>query len=58
MGKTEATKEEVIAAAKTANAHKFIMQMKEGYSSSIGEEELNFLEDRTVLVLLELFSKS
>ena len=37
LGKTEATKEEVIAAANTANAHKFIMQMKEGYSSNIGE---------------------
>ena len=37
MGKNEATKTEVIAAAKTANAHDFIMQMEEGYSSKIGE---------------------
>tara|TARA_B100000900_G_C20597810_1_gene724139 strand:- start:3624 stop:4655 length:1032 start_codon:yes stop_codon:yes gene_type:complete len=37
LGKTKATKEEVIAAAKTANAHDFIMQMEKGYSSNIGE---------------------
>ncbi len=37
LGKPEASKEEVIAAAKTANAHDFIMQMEEGYNSNIGE---------------------
>tara|TARA_B100001115_G_scaffold25199_1_gene18406 strand:- start:2 stop:1372 length:1371 start_codon:yes stop_codon:yes gene_type:complete len=37
LGKPEAPKEKVIAAAKTANAHDFIMQMEEGYSSNIGE---------------------
>jgi len=29
--------EEVIAAAKAANAHDFIMEMKEGYDSNVGE---------------------
>ncbi|RZK36764.1 MAG: ATP-binding cassette domain-containing protein, partial [Hymenobacter sp.] len=34
---TEATEEEVIAAAKTANAHDFIMQSPEGYQTLIGD---------------------
>jgi subfamily B ATP-binding cassette protein MsbA len=34
---TEATEEEVIAAAKTANAHDFIMASPEGYQTSIGD---------------------
>jgi subfamily B ATP-binding cassette protein MsbA len=34
---TEATEEEVIAAAKTANAHDFIMQSPEGYQTMIGD---------------------
>jgi subfamily B ATP-binding cassette protein MsbA len=34
---TEATEDEVIAAAKTANAHDFIMQNPEGYQTMIGD---------------------
>jgi subfamily B ATP-binding cassette protein MsbA len=34
---TEATEEEVIAAAKTANAHDFIMHSAEGYQTMIGD---------------------
>jgi len=34
---TEATEEEVIAAAKTANAHEFIMQSADGYQTMIGD---------------------
>jgi subfamily B ATP-binding cassette protein MsbA len=34
---TEATEAEVIAAAKTANAHDFIMQSAEGYQTMIGD---------------------
>jgi subfamily B ATP-binding cassette protein MsbA len=34
---TEATEDEVIAAAKTANAHEFIMQSAEGYQTMIGD---------------------
>jgi subfamily B ATP-binding cassette protein MsbA len=34
---TEATEDEVVAAAKTANAHDFIMQNPEGYQTMIGD---------------------
>ncbi|NLC53049.1 MAG: ABC transporter ATP-binding protein [Firmicutes bacterium] len=36
-GKPEATVEEVIAAAKKANAHEFIMALPEGYETDIGQ---------------------
>ena len=38
MGKEDATKEEVIKAAKEAHAHSFIMKMKDGYDTVIGED--------------------
>ncbi|WP_200805828.1 ABC transporter ATP-binding protein [Edaphobacillus lindanitolerans] len=37
MGKPEATEEEVIAAAKAANAHDFIMGLPYGYDTEVGE---------------------
>lgn len=37
FGRTGATDEEVIAAAKIANAHEFIMDLPEGYETIIGE---------------------
>ena len=37
MGKPDATDEEVIAAAKAANAHDFIMELPEGYDTTVGE---------------------
>lgn len=37
LGKKEATRDEVIQAAKAANAHNFIMEMDNGYESNIGE---------------------
>lgn len=37
FGKPDATEEEVIAAAKIANAHEFIMQTENGYQTSIGD---------------------
>lgn len=37
MGNPEATDEEVIAAAKAANAHEFIMELPEGYDTKVGE---------------------
>lgn len=36
-GKLGATREEIEAAAKTANAHEFIMRLKEGYDTVLGE---------------------
>jgi len=36
-GKPDATDEEVISAAKCANAHEFIMALQEGYETDIGE---------------------
>ena len=40
-GKLDATDEEVIAAAKAANADKFIQDLPEGYQTQIGERGLN-----------------
>src|SRR5439155_25730262 len=37
-GRLEATDEEVIAAAKAAAAHDFIMRMPEGYQTKLGED--------------------
>jgi subfamily B ATP-binding cassette protein MsbA len=37
FGKPDATEEEVIEAAKVANAHDFILQAENGYQTSIGE---------------------
>ncbi|MBB4953531.1 ATP-binding cassette subfamily B protein [Agrobacterium vitis] len=37
LGKEGATDEEIIAAAKAANAHDFIMRMPHGYDSDVGE---------------------
>ncbi len=36
-GKLDAKDEEIVAAAKAANAHEFIMEMPNGYESAIGE---------------------
>jgi len=36
-GKPEATREEIIAAAKAARAHEFIMKLADGYDSMVGE---------------------
>ena len=38
MGKPDASDEEMIAAAKAAHAHSFIMRMKDGYDTVIGED--------------------
>ncbi|ARP41567.1 ABC transporter ATP-binding protein [Geobacillus thermodenitrificans] len=37
LGKPDATDEEVIAAAKAANAHEFIMSLPDGYDMRVGE---------------------
>ena len=36
-GKPDATEEEVIEAAKKANAHDFIMELEDGYETYVGE---------------------
>ena len=38
MGKKDASREEIISAAKAAYAHSFIMRMKDGYDTYIGED--------------------
>lgn len=37
LGKPDATEEEVIDAARAANAHEFIMNLPEGYDTKVGE---------------------
>ncbi|URM32272.1 ABC transporter ATP-binding protein/permease [Cytobacillus firmus] len=37
LGKPDATEEEVVDAAKAANAHEFIMNLPEGYDTKVGE---------------------
>ena len=38
FGRPDASHEEIVAAAKSAQAHDFIMQMEEGYDTEIGEQ--------------------
>lgn len=40
-GKVNANREEIIEAAKTANAHSFIMKLPNGYDSNVGESGSN-----------------
>lgn len=40
-GRLEATKEEIEAAAKAANAHDFIMQLTDGYETKLGDRGVN-----------------
>ena len=43
MGKPDATDEEVIAAAKAANAHDFIMGLPQGYDTKVGERGVKLI---------------
>jgi ATP-binding cassette subfamily B protein len=49
-GNLEATKEEVIEAAKTANAHDFIMMLPHGYDSEVLEGGNNFSQGERQLI--------
>lgn len=40
-GRLDATKEEIIAAAKAANAHNFIMDLPKGYDTMLGDRGMN-----------------
>lgn len=40
-GRLDATKEEIEAAAKAANAHDFILQLNEGYATRLGDRGVN-----------------
>jgi len=40
-GKAEVTNEEIVAAAKKANAHNFIMALEKGYATPVGERGVN-----------------
>ena len=65
--RSDATRDEIIAAAKAANAHDFIARLPEGYDTSVGERGMTlsggerqrislaraFLKDAPILILAE-----
>jgi len=69
-GRVEATREEVVAAAQLAGAHEFIMELKTGYDTYVGERGVKlsggqkqrisiarvFLKNPTILILDEATS--
>ncbi len=69
-GRPDATREEVIAAAKCAGAHEFIMELKDGYDTYVGERGVKlsggqkqrisiarvFLKDPSIIILDEATS--
>lgn len=52
IGKPDATEEEIIAAAKAAHAHNFIMQLPDGYQTKIGEDGGNLSQGQKQLLCI------
>lgn len=52
MGKSEATEEEIIAAAKAVHAHNFIMQLSDGYDTVIAEDGGNLSQGQKQLLCI------
>ncbi len=52
MGKPDATEEEIIAAAKAAHAHNFIMQLPQGYDTVIAEDGGNLSQGQKQLLCI------
>lgn len=52
IGKPDATEEEIIAAAKASHSHNFIMQMKDGYDTVIGEDGGNLSQGQKQLLCI------
>ncbi|MBR3563614.1 MAG: ABC transporter ATP-binding protein [Clostridia bacterium] len=52
MGKPNATDEEIIEAAKAAHSHSFIMRLKDGYDTLIGEDGGNLSQGQKQLLCI------
>lgn len=52
MGRTDATDEEIIAAAKATHAHSFIRRLQDGYDTVIGEDGGNLSEGQRQLLCI------
>lgn len=52
MGKTDATKEEVIEAAKASHAHNFIKRLPKGYDTMIGEQGTSLSQGQKQLLCI------
>ncbi len=52
IGKPDATEEEIIAAAKATFAHNFIVQLKDGYDTVIGEDGGNLSQGQKQLLCI------
>lgn len=52
IGKPDATEEEIVAAAKAAFSHNFIMQLENGYDTVIGEDGGSFSQGQKQLLCI------
>lgn len=52
MGKPDATEEEIVAAAKAAHSHKFIMQLSDGYDTVLAEDGGNLSQGQKQLLCI------